>query len=148
MPSRPPPRPVHRAIRSVCRSRTVTPASFITSATPIPSSPRSRNRLAATLTIRSCVVCLSLFEFPISIQQLYYKRNLPFGRLSGFRRFNSALWEIFMALAESHSPPYRRRLPRKKHYRNSFFPQLVEYDRNLNTSRRTRIAGRDKGDPK
>src|ERR1700678_1852068 len=83
MPSRPPPRPVHRAIRSVCRSRTVTPASFITSATPIPSSPRSRNLLAATLTIRSCVVCLSLFECPISIGQLYYKSNLLFGYRSG-----------------------------------------------------------------
>src|SRR5689334_9457345 len=68
---------------------TVTPAAFITSATPIPSSPRSRNRLAATLTIRSCVVCLSLLECPISIPQLYYRRNPRFGYPEQRMRVNS-----------------------------------------------------------
>src|ERR1700733_12325288 len=37
----------------------------MTSATPMPSRPSSRNLLAATLTIRVCVSALSLFEYPI-----------------------------------------------------------------------------------
>ena len=52
------------------------------------------------LTIRACVVCLSLLEYPISIPQLYYKRNLHFGYLN---RLSDSILPLVSAIPSSAS---------------------------------------------